>query len=122
MSLSPQSPHYGKAGGKAEGAKPPAAREVNLKADQGCRADILGMKGSVIRWGAVTASPSQGPTPKLTEAHPGYTGGCWDTGQHGKWWDSLFLPAQSRMEGSGGQDPSFPGDQEASGWDDERAG
>lgn len=101
MSLSLQSPHYGKAGGDAAGAKPPAAREGNLHAGRGCRADILGTEGCAIRCGAVPASAPQRPTPKLPQdmqAAPGtrdHTGSCGT--------DSLFLPAQSRMEGGGGQ-------------------
>lgn len=116
MSLSLQSPHYGKAGGDAAGAKPPAAREGNLNAGRGCRADILGMEGCAIRRGAVPASAPQGPTPRLTEAAPGYAGGSWDTGPHGKPWDRQ--PLSPRPEQNGGRwrpGRLLPGDQEASG-------
>lgn len=116
MSLSLQSPHYGKAGGDAAGAKPPAAREGNLNAGRGCRADILGMEGCAIRRGAVPASAPQGPTPRLTEAAPGYAGGSRDTGPHGKPWDRQ--PLSPRPEQNGGRwrpGRLLPGDQEASG-------
>lgn len=101
MSLSLQSPHYGKAGGDAAGAKPPATREGNLNAGRGCRADILGREGCAIRCGAVPASAPQRPTPRLPQDMQAAPGTRDHTGSRGT--DSLFLPAQSRMEGGGGQ-------------------